>query len=303
MADIEQLEGYLPAKGRPLWNQSYYFNAYDPETRIGCVVRVGITEGVDSANSWLVVFMDGKPVFQRFNAALPCPRERLTDGVTVAGMTLTSLEPLNAARVSFEARDFSFDLTWRAMHPLIDAVAFGARGVDTGSFATSLAHAHLEGSCFVTGKVTMRGRTVAFNGTGGRDIAAGEREWDRMNHYRVAWPIFADGTAIIGIHGVASGRDSYMSMVHDGSGWTRMAETHDRFTFAADEMTVLDTEWSFTDVAGRAWSYTAKPLFRTFIPADTYVLAEHIAEFTRSDGAKGYGLVECGFRLPWPADA
>jgi len=299
--NIESLEGYLPAEGRALWNQSFYFNAYDPASRIGCIVRAGFLEGQGQANNWIVFFMDGKPLFQRFNANLPCPAERLADGVDLGGLTLTSVEPLKAARLTLTTKDFAFDLTWRAMHPLIDAVAFGGSG--TESFGTNLAHAHLEGSCFVTGSITLRGgKTVAFDGTGGRDIAAGVRDWDGMKHYRVAWPIFPDRTAIIGIHGFAGGRESYMSMVNDGAGWTRMSRTHDAFDFAADEMTVLSTEWNFTDEQGRDWQFTAKPLFRCFLPADTYVLAEHIAEFTRSDGVVGYGLVECGFRLPWPGE-
>jgi hypothetical protein len=301
-ADAEKLEGYLPAEGRPLWNQSYYFNAYDPNTGVGCFVRAGFLEGAGSANTWLVFFRDGKPLFQRFNADLACPRERLSGSVTLGGMTLTSVESLITARITFATRDFSFDLTWRAMHPLVDAIAFGAgaRAGATDSFATSLAHAHLEGSCFVSGQVTMRGgERLAFEGSGGRDIAAGMRDWSGMKHYRVAWPIFPDGTAIIGIHGFADARESFMSMVHDGERWTRMAETRDLFEFAADEMTVTGTRWDLVDEAGRPWRLTARPLFRCFLPADAYVLAEHIAEFTRGDGLVGYGLVECGFRLPW----
>lgn len=294
------LEGYIPAEGRPLWNQSFYFNAFDPNSRIGCIIRVGFLEGKGSANSWMVFFVDGTPLFQRFNNDLPCPAGRLAEGVSIAGMTLTSVAPLEAARIRFEASDFAFDLTWRAMHPLIDAVAFGATGGDTGSFATSLAHAHLEGSCFVSGTITMPGGdTIRFDGTGGRDIAVGERDWSRMEHYRVAWPIFPDGTAIIGIHGIAGGRDSFMSMVNDGQSWTRMTETRDSFRFAEDAMTVLSTQWEMADERGRRWSVAAVPLFRCFLPADNYVLAEHIAEFTRADGLVGYGLVECGFRLPW----
>jgi hypothetical protein len=300
----EQLEDYLPAEGRALWNQSFYFNAYDPTSRIGCIVRAGFLEGQGTANSWMVVFRDGRLLFQRFNADLPCPPGRLAGGVTIGGMTMTSIEPLTSARASFASPDLAFDLTWRAMHPLIDAVAFGAAGGKTDSFATNLAHAHLEGSCHVDGEFRLRGgEHVRFEGTGGRDIAAGVRDWSGMEHYRVAWPIFADGTALIGIHGIAGGKDSYMSMVHDGERWTRMTSTQDHFRFAEDEMTVLSTEWSLGDELGRNWQIAARPLFRCFLPADGYVLAEHIAEFTRGDGTIGYGLVECGFRLPWPGSA
>lgn len=297
--ELERLEGYLPAEGRELWNQSFYFNAYDPETRIGCFARAGFMEGLGLANTWFVVFQDGRPLFQRFNANLPCPPHRLADGIEIGGMRLSSLEPLKAARLQFSSRDFGCDLVWREMHPLIDAVAFGGAGAS--EFATSLAHAHLEGSCTVAGEVRLRGgEAVRFKGAGARDIAAGVRDWERMEHYRVAWPIFPDRSTVIGIHGVAGGRDAYMSMLNDGEGWLRMSRTEDEFEFAEDQMTVRATRWRLEGEDGRVLELTARPLFRCFLPADGYVLAEHMAEFTRGDGMVGYGLVECGYRLPWP---
>ncbi|MEE4453042.1 hypothetical protein V2S85_15425 [Novosphingobium resinovorum] len=300
-SDWETLEGYLPAEGRRLWNQSFYFNAYDPKNGIGCVIRAGFMEGSRSANSWMVFFMDGKPLFARYNANLSCPANRLAGGVSVGGMTLESLEPLKVARIRFQTAEFAFDLTWRAMHPLMDAIGFGQD--DKDNFAAAHAHAHLEGSCFVTGTVTLRGGDRhTFEGTGGRDIAAGIRDWGSMEHYRVAWPIFTDETAAIGIHGVAGGRHSYMSMWHDGTDWTPIVETEDLVTFDTDEFTVRETHWRLRDAHGREVSYSGIPLFRCFLPADGYTLVEHIAKFTRSDGVEGYGLVECGMRLPWHRD-
>ena len=42
-------EGYCPANDHPDWNQSFYFNFYDPERRTGAFIRVGILENREEA--------------------------------------------------------------------------------------------------------------------------------------------------------------------------------------------------------------------------------------------------------------
>ena len=105
-------EDYWPANDHPRWNQSVYFNFYDPAQRIGCFIRVGILENLGETNSWFVFFKDGKPLFNRTNMNLPYTSTRLGlgDGLEVAGMRLRSVEPLSKAHVTFDERDFKVDL-------------------------------------------------------------------------------------------------------------------------------------------------------------------------------------------------
>ena len=44
------------------------------------------------------------------------------------------------------------------------------------------------------GYVTIRGDRIALASNGFRDIAAGVRNWDVLRHYRLAWPVFDDGS-------------------------------------------------------------------------------------------------------------
>ncbi|MGE4431552.1 MAG: hypothetical protein AB7E05_12500 [Sphingobium sp.] len=294
-----RFEGLVPSDGHPLWNQSYYFNAYDPVTRTGCFLRLGFMEEQACCNSWLVVFRDGKPLFQRSNAALPYTPLRPLDGVELDGLRVEVEEPLQKARVRFASRELDFDLLWEGLQPLQDSIALSAD--EDGAFAEDIAHAHLEGTCRVTGTVRQRdGAILPFEGKGGRDIAAGPRDWGALAHYRIAFPIFDDGMTLIGIHGIADGgRHAYMRMLHDGTAWHKIARLDDELLFDADDMTVRTTRWTAELADGRNWTVEGRTLFRAFIPHDGFMLAEHMAEFTRDDGATGYGLIECGYRFPW----
>lgn len=297
-AAYEKFEGYIPTDGTPHWNQSYYYMAYDPAHKLGLFVRIGIQETRGDSNSWLVVFQDGLPIFTRTNINLPYTSARPLGGITISGMHVEAEIPLKKTRLTFDSPDFSVDLVWDELHPLEDAIALTH---DTESaFARGIAHIHLEGTATITGHVTLRGVRTAFNGTGFRDIAAGPRNWDSLLHYRLAWPVFENNTVFAGVHGYSTGlHEAYMRMYHDGTKWNRVTHIDDQMEFAENKTSVVSAHWKFTDEQGRSFEFTGKPLFTWLFPLDTYVLCEQLMEYTLTDGTKGYGLYETGYRLPW----
>jgi hypothetical protein len=294
----EKFEGYIPGDENPRWNQSYYYQFYDPQSRIGALIRLGILENQQEANTWFIVFKDGQPIFARTNMNLPYSAARPLGGIAVAGMRIEALEPLRRTRITLSTPDFSADLIWDELHPMEDCIAL-TRDTE-GSFAREIAHVHLEGTSRVTGHVTHRGNRFEVDGKGFRDIAAGVRNWDGLLHYRLAWPVFENGTAFAGVHGISTaGQSAYMRMYHDGTQWRRVTGFREQMVFAPDKLSVTSAAWSFTDDTGAAYAFTATPLCHWLFPLDTFVLCEQIMEFRLADGTVGYGLYETGYRLPW----
>ena len=291
-------EGYWPASDDPRWNQSVYFNFYDPATRTGGFIRVGILENLRETNTWFLFFRDGKPLFTRLNMNLPYTDQRLATGIDTAGMRLRAVEPLKKALIEFDEKDFAASLTWSEILPMQDAIHLTDLVDD--AFSEHMSHVHMESVCSVSGHIRIRDEVIAIDGKGFRDVAVGPRNWDYLQHYRVAWPIFDDGSAIAVVHGTSTtGESAYIRMLNDGSGWIGVKDVVDRNFYDDDEQTLIAMEWSITDARDRIWKFTAKPIFRWFFPFDTFVLAEHMMEYTLEDGTKGYGLGECGYRSPW----
>lgn len=298
MNKYEKFEGLVAGDGNPFWNQSYYWNCYDSETRSGVLIRLGFMENRQQANTWLIVFKDGQPLFTRTNQNLPYTTDRPDPGVTIAGMTIKAEVPLKKTRIRFDAPDFSLDLVWDERNPMADVMAISSG--DTGTFAESLAHVHLEGTCNVTGHFVHRGVTTRIAGNGFRDVAAGHRDWDALKHYRLMWPVFDDGTAFVGIHGFSTGGQSaYMRMYHDGEQWCRVTDIEDHTVYDEEHFSVTSADWRFTDEKGRKFRFEAKPLFGWLFPLDTFVLREQIMEFRVDGKVAGYGMCEQGYRLPW----
>jgi len=294
-------EGYCPANDHPRWNQSVYFNFYDPASRIGCFIRIGILENQRETNSWFLFFRDGRPLFARCNMNLPYTDQRIgTTGLDVAGMRVEALVPLSKARIRFADPTFEVDLLWDAMLPMHDAIRASMSG-DDDAFAKEMMFIHMEGPCQVSGRIRVRSEPwTEIAGTGFRDLAVGPRNWDYLQHYRLAWPIFDDGMSIVATHGVSvAGEDAYIKMVGKRGRWLGVADIVDRNVYEPDEMTIRSMDWSVTDVEGDCHAFTAKRLFGWAFPLDSFVLTEHLMEYRRADGVAGYGLAECGFRFPW----
>lgn len=294
----EQYEGLISGNGNPRWSQSYYYNAYDATTKTGVLIRIGLLENAPEANTWLIAFKDGLPIFTRTNLNLPYTTTRPLDGLELAGMRVHAEMPLKRTRITFAMQDFSLDLVWDELQPMEDCIAMTQD--KEGSFAREIAHIHLEGTSTVSGHLIHRGTRMELNGQGFRDIAAGPRNWDALQHYRLAWPIFDNGMALSGIRGISTnGGSAYMRMFHDGQRWLRVTHIEDQLEFGAEPFTVASARWRFTDELDRSYEFTARPLFSWLFPLDTFVLREQWMEYRLSDGTLGYGLFETGYRLPW----
>ena len=293
----EKFESLAPGDGNPRWNQSYYYQFYDPKTKIGALIRVGLLENQRETNTWFVFFKDGLPIYNRVNMNLPYTFDRPANGMKVAGMTIHAVEPLKKTRILFADLDFSVDLCWDERNPIANAIAMDS-GKET--FSSEMAHVHLEGTSNITGHIIHRGERTEINGIGFRDIGVGPRNWDALKHYRLAWPVFTDGTALACVRAIStSGDTSFMRMYHDGKKWLRVTKVDEKQVYAEDTFSIASAQWKWTDENGKSYDMTCKPLLRWFFSLDTFIMCEQIMEYRTTDGRVGYGLYETGYRLPW----
>ena len=291
-------ERYIGNPAIKKWNQSFYFNFYDPVARIGCFIRVGIMENMGETNSFFVFFKEGMPLFQRINMNLPYTDQRMDPGLTVAGLTIKTIQSLMKAQIVIDEPDFGADLVWDGIHEMEDSIALTKDGDDT--IAKELAFVHLEGHCKVSGTIRVRGgETIHVDAKGFRDISVGPRNWDAVQHYRLAWPIFDNGMACVVVHALVTGGDAYQKILFDGQQWLSVPRLEETITYEADKMGFAAVHWKVWDERDRLWEFIGKPLFRWAFPFDSFVMVEQMMEYRLTDGTIGYGMGEGGFRFPW----
>lgn len=295
--DNVNYEGYIHGD-HPFWNQSYVFHVYDARNKIGGHIRIGIHENLQESNNWLLFLIDGKPLYVRTNINLPYTSSRLDEGIEVAGMRAISLEPLKKVRLEYSSADFTLDLLCEGLAPMVDCIAMSLDSSGS-AFPKEYNYAHMEGPCRYSGSIKLgSGKRFEIDGVGFRDVALGPREWSSMLYYGMTWPVFSNGVAFSGIHGIStSGRNAYMKMLYDGQQWLRIKRFEDWNEFAEDGLTIKSLHWKYWDENDRIWEYSGKSLYSWTYPCDNFVQMQQGFEYRLSDGTVGYGMAEQGFRL------
>ena len=92
-----------------------------------------------------------------------------------------------------------------------------------------------------------------------------------------------------------------------GQRWLGIKSMEPSNEYYDDEMGIKSMYWVIVDEENRRWEFTAKNIFRAFIPLDTFCMTEQIMEYAlkTADGKSivGYGLGECGYRFPFKGNS
>jgi hypothetical protein len=302
------------------FNESMYFNAFDPSSRIGCFVRLGNRANEGYAESTTCVYLpDGRVAFMfkrpqiadndafdadgmRFEVVTPFEELRTTYDGKVALLT----EPLQMAnpRKAFTENpwvDARIELVHRGVSPM-----YGGEPVnDDGSplsedHSGGFARGHYEQHMAVQGTVRVGDEEWPLDGFGLRDHSWGPRFWQAPWWYRWLTANFGrDFGFVVSVIGVRDGRPRIGGMVlHDGE--------YEHIKDAA-----IDTVWTDPDQYHRTLhahveteraTYEIDGTVRNLIPLrnrrtapDGEQLVTRISEGLTEwscDGRTGYGLSE-----------
>jgi hypothetical protein len=309
-----------PAKN---YNESMYFNVFDPTKKIGGWLRLGnrVNEGYAELSACLYL-PDGRVGFM-FNR----PNIDNNDELNAGGMRVEVIEPFKRLRVTYDgtillltnplemahpSRAFKnnplvvckVDLDYRGIAPM-----YGGRPVlEDGSEIPidpekSFAKAHYEQHVAATGSFDIGGQHWEIDGFGLRDKSWGPRYWQNISWYR--WLPMSFGAdfgimiSIIGLDGSAGAAEARRSgMVLRNGEYVMIKDTR------------IETEWdeNWYQTKLRAWAKTDE---REYVVEGTVIsliplrhrrkgddgtdlvtrITEGMTEYT-CDGRIGYGMSE-----------
>lgn len=184
--------------GEPTFNESAYFNFYDPAARLGGFVRIGNRPGEGHAEMTVCLYPPaGGAAFMFWPAELSG-----NDGFDAAGLQFELLEPLAEHRITYAGtccmlakphdlldprRAFAdnphvqvkIDLRYRAL-----SEAFGGEPRTPRPDAPEFARGHFEQHGRASGVITIDGTEHLIDGVGLRDRSWGPRTWQALERYR-----------------------------------------------------------------------------------------------------------------------
>lgn len=222
-----------PDAGEPRFNESMYFNFFDPAQRVGGFLRVGNRPNEGHAEVTVCLFrpdgsvafnykrpgIDGNEHFDaggvRFHVERPFERLRIAyDGkVCLLARPLDMADPRRAFRENpFVAA--SLDLLVEGTGPMVGGEREGADSLQELEFARG----HYEQHHRATGRVAIGDETFAFHGHGLRDHSWGPRSWQSPRAYRWLTASFGDDLGFMATHITArDGSEIRGGFVHRGS--------------------------------------------------------------------------------------
>lgn len=309
---LEPQDEYTHRPGpEPNFNESMYFNAYDPARRIGGFFRVGnrVNQAMAEMTICLylpdgrVAFMFGRPRIDsnvvleaggmRFDVVRPFEELR----VSYRGPVVLLAEPLDMADPKRAFTDnpstsCTVELTYTGTGPMVGGESDEIREQPGEEFAK----AHYEQLVRASGTLCVGSDTWEFDGFGLRDHSWGPRSWQAPWYYR--W--------LTGNVGPDFGFMGSRIARREGQG-IRGGFLWDGTTLHVCDRFEITTQWAGDDryhaglsaclgSGGREWRVAGRVL--RLIPLrnrrDGLVtrISEGLTEWTLDDGRVGYGLSE-----------
>jgi len=299
--------------GEPNFNESMYFNFYDPTSRYGAFARIGNRPNERYAEMTVAIYQpDGTALFNfkrpgiednrafdaggmRFGVVEPFRHLTVAyDGHAVYLANPKDLEDPRQAFTTNPHRPVSLALDWYGLSPM-----YGGEAPEHSEMV--FARGHYEQHGRVTGTLTVDGAAHRVEGFGLRDHSWGPRSWQSPAYYRWLIGQFDDGFGFMGSQIVTQtgsellsgfvfkhGANHFVDRLELHTDWAEPGHYHDKLALA------LHTDTGTVRIEGRV--LTMLPL-RNRRDEKVTRISEGLTEWRCGDHI-GYGWSEYLDQMP-----
>ena len=303
-----------PVEGDAAWSESYYFNAYDPDTDTGLFTRIGVRPNEGTMDVGLSVWLPGNTL--AYVHGVREQREMVDTGLSVSGVTYERLAPLKEWRLTCgvpaasvidldagmapaAAVSLAMDVTFSALTPAVGVDGQGRAGgsSESASTATSVGKGHLEQAGRWSGWIEVDGVRHDWGPStrGNRDKSWGPRRWGGPQMWRWFSINIGDDVHFGGIRIGTPAGDLHRGWVWKDGEATSIREWDVRSELADDGVTHRVSHVVATDKRG--WQHELRgDVMRVYgVPHRTgdrsTVVNEGLARW-EYEGRVGYGISE-----------
>jgi hypothetical protein len=308
-----------PVEGDTAWSESYYFNAYDPESDSGLFTRIGIRPNEGTMDVGMSLWLPGGELGEY--RWVKEQREMVDTVLDVGAVRYEMLEALRSWRLTMDdavqARPtgksraeaeadahpvkVALDVRFDAITPAVGTdgqPGGGPKSKEAAAASGTVGKGHLEQAGRWTGTLTVDGVTHEWKGAhGNRDRSWGPRRWGGPKMWRWFSINVGDDLHFGGIRlGTAAG-DLHRGWVWDGTRATSVAEWRVRTELEDDGVTHRVVHLDVADKSGRTFPLRGDVLRVAPIgQAGGTLVNEGLARWTyegTDDGPRiGYGIAE-----------
>jgi len=276
------------------WNESYYFNLYDPKEDVTVFMRIGNKPNRDEKS--LFLFVMEKDRICGFRNAVPCDENK----TECSGLKFT--ENSSSWHISYQGPLFdtavkepvsivsALDLEWVPVNPVMDYHdCVDAKGA---ALSAQTASEHFEQFGLVTGTVKVGDRTYSVKATGERDKSEGVRDWGSSKMWMWLNSVYGEDLGF-------NATKLSMQIADVDAGFVGTKDCNDPVVkigidLEYDGNIPKSYKMKMTGKSGKQYDVEAKIIRYALLPmtgSKDMMLIESISE-TVMDGRTGYGIAE-----------
>ncbi|HSZ36339.1 MAG TPA: hypothetical protein VK773_04545 [Acidimicrobiales bacterium] len=309
-----------PVEGDTAWSESYYFNAYDPESDSGLFTRIGIRPNEGTMDVGMSLWLPGGELGEY--RWIKEQREMVDTVLEVGAVRYEMLEALQSWRLTMDdavqARPtgksraeaeaeahpvkVALDVRFDAVTPAVGTdgqPGGGPKSKEAAAASGTVGKGHLEQAGRWTGTLTVDGVTHEWKGAhGNRDRSWGPRRWGGPKMWRWFSINVGDDLHFGGIRLGTDAGDLHRGWVWDGTRATSVGEWRVRSELEDDGVTHRVVHLEVVDKSGRTFPLRGDVLRIAPIgQAGGTLVNEGLARWTHEGGADGaartgYGIAE-----------
>ncbi len=312
---LDPQDEYLHELGpEPTFNESMYFNVYDPAVELGGWFRVGNRANEGYAEMSVCLYLpDGRVgfMYQR-------PEISGNDAFDAGGMSFEVVEPFEQLTVSYEGKvlvldqplemadpraafannpfeDCTIELDYRRVSDMV-----GGESDEPESEGEEFARGHYEQLVSATGTVRVAGDEWGISGFGLRDHSWGPRTWQAPFYYRWLTANFGPEFGFMGSRVARRDREGIRGGFVWEDGQVTLCDGFELSTEWTDDQNQREVHATLRSSGSsdgtREWVITGRVLnlipLRNRRKGEVTRIAEGLTEWTLEDGRVGYGLSE-----------
>jgi hypothetical protein len=298
---IEERDEWLHEVGDdPAWQESFYFNWADAESRSFTLARTGYRFHPRKIDGLVVSLRDGALELFYAPADLDhggdCRDEDPAAGMRAGDLVVTMLEPLRRWRLQIEG-ERGMDVVFTAHTSAFDYNASGAR------LAGTMTGAHFEQSGRVSGWTHFGPERHQIDALGQRDKSWGVRDWERLEGWNwLAGQLGPDWSFNI-MQTIEGGRPLDNGFVFRDGENHAIERTRIQYEWGEQEHRMQRAEIEILEAGGHTHRLSAEAIASfPILRGDVWLEETHVA-YTLEGGApvrEGQGVVEHVWRATQP---
>ncbi len=206
-------DGLHPATPDPMWREAWYFEVYDPASRVQLHAYQGVFPNAGTGDLTAAFFVDDQRIHEIMKMDFTVSPHPIEEWLNFGPMKLEMLEPFERWRIRYDAHDVSADLLFEAVHAPYSWAE--SRLFMESSSEQELRSQHFDQFGRYSGTVWSGGKANRVNALGFRDRMWG---WGARRHwtsYIVMWSGFSEDSVVnVSIQNFADGTQGLCGYIY-----------------------------------------------------------------------------------------